>query len=238
MSLPKIDMPTFKTDIVSKNKSVEMRPMTVKEQKILLMGQQAATESDILSAIIQIIQSCMVSDINVQDLSMTDLTGLLINLRAQSVSNIVAVTMQDGGRVAIDLDNAITPPKDTRKSKILLSDKMFLHMRDVPAHVFTSKEYVEATTDDDFDENKLWDAMIPGCLLSLEAPGFDKPIDMTTWSNDDVKEWMDSLPADCYDKMKDYINSAPSYSYKDKYKDEKGEEQEINLSTLYDFFLI
>ena len=96
MALPKLQTPVFDIVIPSINKAIEFRPFLVKEEKILLMARQSEDERDMVKAIIQIINNCAISDINIKDLTMVDIEYLFLKLRAKSVNNIVEVVYNDG----------------------------------------------------------------------------------------------------------------------------------------------
>ena len=60
MGLPKIDMPLFEIEVPSTKKKVKYRPFTVKEEKILLIAQEANDIDHIITAIKQIITNCFI----------------------------------------------------------------------------------------------------------------------------------------------------------------------------------
>ena len=79
MGLPKIDLPLFDIEIPSTGKRVKYRPFTVKEEKILLIAQESKDIDQIILAIKQIINNCVIS-IDVDKLAMFDLEYMLINM--------------------------------------------------------------------------------------------------------------------------------------------------------------
>ena len=46
MALPKIDVPTYETTLISSGKKVKYRPFLVKEQKLFLMASQSTDEKE------------------------------------------------------------------------------------------------------------------------------------------------------------------------------------------------
>jgi hypothetical protein len=60
--LPKIETPVFNVELPSdKEKSVTMRVMKVKEEKILLMAKQSNDPMEVLAAIKQVVNNCLVN---------------------------------------------------------------------------------------------------------------------------------------------------------------------------------
>lgn len=87
MNLPKIDLPNFEFQIPSTGKIVKFRPFLVKEQKILLMAQETKNDKDIVEAIKQITQNCIIDkDFDVEKMSTFDIEYFFIHLRAKSIS--------------------------------------------------------------------------------------------------------------------------------------------------------
>ena len=88
MTLPKIVTPTYELEIPSSKKKITYRPFIVKEEKILLLAQEAGEESDILNAIKQIIKNCTFEEVEVNDMALFDLEYIFLNLRAKSVGEV------------------------------------------------------------------------------------------------------------------------------------------------------
>ena len=69
MSLPKINYPLFDVTIPSTDEKIKMRPFLVKEEKILLMAQTTGSAQDIVTSITQVVNNCIVGDININTLT-------------------------------------------------------------------------------------------------------------------------------------------------------------------------
>ena len=94
MGLPKIDQPLFELVIPSTGKKVQYRPFTVKEEKILLIAQESKSTDQIILAIKQIINNCLV-DVDVDTLATFDLEYIIINIRGKSVNNEMTFNITD-----------------------------------------------------------------------------------------------------------------------------------------------
>ena len=96
MALPKIDKPLFNLRIPSQNREVQSRPFVVKEEKILLTAQQSGQSKDIMMAIKQVLQNCIVEpDFDADDLTTFDVEYMFLKLRARSVNNVIEVSYRD-----------------------------------------------------------------------------------------------------------------------------------------------
>ena len=89
MALPKIDVPTYETTLISSGKKVKYRPFLVKEQKLFLMASQSTDEKETVDVVKQVLNNCIISDIDVDDLPTFDLEHLFMQLRARSVGEVV-----------------------------------------------------------------------------------------------------------------------------------------------------
>lgn len=89
MPLPKIDLPIFELKLVSVPQPVKFRPFLVKEEKLLLMALQSSDDSDVLKAIKQVINNCLLSDLDIDSLPIFDVEYLFLNIRARSIGEKV-----------------------------------------------------------------------------------------------------------------------------------------------------
>lgn len=87
--LPKIDVPIYELKLPLCKKKIKFRPFLVKEEKILLMAMESDDQDAVLLAIKQIINNCIVSKINIDDLPILDFEYLFMHLRARSVGEMI-----------------------------------------------------------------------------------------------------------------------------------------------------
>ena len=89
MGLPKIDIVTFTTELPSNKQKIIYRPFLVKEEKILLMAAKGDSQDDQINAIKQIINNCVQTEIDVDKIPLFDLEWLFLQLRIQSVGDVL-----------------------------------------------------------------------------------------------------------------------------------------------------
>lgn len=145
MALPKIDVPTYETKLISNGKKIKFRPFLVKEQKLFLMASQSDDQKEILNVIKQVINNCVLNEINVDELPTFDLEHLFIHLRARSVGEVVSLKYncnnliegEDGskktcgGVVKFDLNILEIEPVKNKEhtNKIALTQKLGMVMK-------------------------------------------------------------------------------------------------------------
>jgi hypothetical protein len=145
MSLPKINQPIFDMVIPSSKKTVEFRPFLVKEEKILLIAQQGGNDGEIIRAVKQILNNCILTTgFNIDDLTTFDLEYMFLKLRARSVNNIVKLSYRDTEDdevydFELDLDKIeITYPEDAADPNIPITDNVGMTMK-YPSASITDK---------------------------------------------------------------------------------------------------
>lgn len=100
--LPKIDVPIYETNLISNGQKIRFRPFLVKEQKLFLMASQSDDPKDMIESIKQVINNCVIDDIDVNSLATFDLENLFIQLRARSVNEVVNLKYNCNNKVADD----------------------------------------------------------------------------------------------------------------------------------------
>jgi len=88
--LPKIKHPKYTHHLVGLNRKVTFRPFTNSEQKILLLAKQQKDDTDqIFQAVIQVLENCILDDIDVGDLTSFDMEDIFLRIRAKSVGELI-----------------------------------------------------------------------------------------------------------------------------------------------------
>jgi uncharacterized protein (UPF0179 family) len=108
MPLPKIDVPTHEFKMISDNKSVRFRPFLVKEQKLLLMASESQDTKETIAAVKQIVNNCVIDDIDVNTIPTFDLEYLFLNLRARSVGEVVNLNYKCNNTIVNDKNETVT----------------------------------------------------------------------------------------------------------------------------------
>lgn len=110
MALPKIKHPTYSVTIPSTGQEINIRPFTVQEEKLLLMAKSSDNVNDTVTTIKQVINNCIMENVDIDKLSTFDIEYLFIKLRAKSVGEIV------------DLEYIVPETKENIKFKINLDE--------------------------------------------------------------------------------------------------------------------
>jgi hypothetical protein len=233
MKLPTFEHPTFEITVPSTETVIRARPFLVKEEKILLMAQQSDNDRDIIFAIKQILDNCVVSEgFTSNDLTTFDLEYLFIKLRAQSVNNIIDVSYRDNEDdkqydFKIDLDDVIVKRTKEMDRKIQLSNNVGVVMQ------YPSINVVEAAPEL-AGANEIVDYTIRSCIKQVFDE--DSVYELKDFSVAEVTEFLDSLDVVSYEKIRAFVESIPTVYYKIEYTNSMGNKRTIELESLRDFF--
>jgi hypothetical protein len=140
MKLPKIDVPTYELVLPSNKKKIVYRPFLVKEEKILLMALAGDDNKEIVNATKQIVNNCLVSEVDIDHLTSFDVEYLFVNLRAKSIGEKVKIVVfgdensdcencKKDKMVEINLNEVEVKEFDDHSKKIEITDKIGIIMK-------------------------------------------------------------------------------------------------------------
>ena len=216
MPLPKVSTPVFELDLISSNKKIKYRPFLVKEEKSLLIALESGEEKTILNTLKNVLKSCVISRVKIDDLPSFDLEFLFLNIRGKSVGESVEllVTCEDDGETQVPLTIQMSDIKldipDEHTDTIDLGDDLHLKMKYPSFSQFTENNFFPSKVKDDLLDKAFGNVVdcIDQIYNSDEA-----------WSGSDCtkKELMDfieQLSSSQFQKIEKFFTSMPKLVYK------------------------
>lgn len=236
MALPKVGYPTYETELPSNGKKIKYRPFIVKEEKVLLIALESEDEKQITNAVKDLIKSCVLSRINVEDLPSFDLEYLFLKIRAAAVGEEIniMVTCKDDNKTQvqaiINIDEVGVYRPDNHTNKIMISDTMGIIMKYPGMQRFIESEFlnknikteevfdfIAESIDQVFDTEEVWDS--------------------STSSKKEMKEWVESLTAKQFESIQEFYETMPKLQHKFSVKNPNtGEISEYVIEGLQNFF--
>lgn len=232
MGLPKIDLPLFDIEIPSTRKKVKYRPFTVKEEKILLIAQESKDIDQIILAIKQIINNCVIT-VDVDKLAMFDLEYLLINIRAKSVNNEIQFSITDPDTkervdLTIDIADVKIIYKEDHNNLIKVNDDIYLKMR-YP----TINELANIAKSKNSFEN-LFKIMIDCIENVIEG---DSVLVLKDFTDEEISDFVNNFSNDQIDQIKNFFETMPVLKYEAKYKNSNGDDKTFVIEGMETFFI-
>jgi len=233
MPLPKIDQPIFDMTIPSIGKNITFRPFLVKEEKILLIAQQSGNDTEVIRAIKQILNNCILIDIDLDSLAIFDIEYMFLKLRSKSVNNIVKLSYRDveDGEVydfELDLDTIEVTIPENINSKIEINDNVGMTMKYPSASITDRMKEFDNEVD-------LMTFFIVNCIDTIYDE--DNVYVASDFTEEEISEFLDSLNVKSFEKIREFFESIPRLYHKIEYKNSIDNQRSIELTSLKDFFM-
>ena len=213
MALPKLGVPTFELELPSTKKVIKYRPFLVKEEKVLLIALESEDENQIFAAVKDLIKSCVLSRIKVEDLPAFDLEYIFLKVRAAAVGEIVDmnVTCLDDNETQVQAqininDVEVTFPED-HSNKIMLTDKLGIVMKYPGMQRFIESEFLEK----DIKTEEVFDFVAD----SIEQI-FDETdvYDSSTTSKKEFRQFVEGLTTKQFESIQKFYETMPKLQHK------------------------
>jgi hypothetical protein len=235
MALPKIDTPIFTLKLPSSNgkKNIKFRPFTVREEKILLMAAQGEGEEETLDSIKQVINNCLHTEIDIDDLPTYDIEYIFVNLRARSVNNVIELTLTDNEdeqtyNVPVNIDDIEVVFNEDHKYVIGLNKNISITLRDPNYNVV---QKLSSYKQDD-------DAMMEMVISTIDKVlvGDDDVLLMKDHTRKEQEEFINSLSSQNMRDIENFLNTLPKLSHTVEYAREDGTKVEKVIEGMQSFF--
>lgn len=236
MPLPKINTPMFDFVIPSSKKKIKIRPMLVKEEKLLLMAKESSENGDILNAIKQVVNNCIIdSDIDIDKFPIFDLEYLFIKIRSISISNITKVSYRDNedNKVYdfdVDLDKIQVVFPESIEKRIMISDDTGIVLKYPDASLYSDNIFMNNS------ETEVFEMMALNCIEKIfSGDEMHSPKDYT---KEELMEFLENMDINSFNKFRQFTSNLPKMEYVINYKNALGNDRKILLNSLNDFFTL
>ena len=232
MTLPKIVAPTYELEVPSTKEKITYRPFLVKEEKILLLAQEAGEESDILNAIKEIINNCTYEQLKVENLALFDLEYIFLNIRSKSVGEKIELKLlcEDDGEtyanVEIDLDKVKVNFPKNHTNTLQLTDSISLVMR------YPEMSSLNLTTDSDTET--IFHMIKNSIGQIIDGETIYEQVDFT---DEDLDAFIESLSSEHFKDIQNFFETMPKLRQEVKFKNPNTKKQnKVILEGLNSFF--
>jgi len=231
MALPKLDIPTFELTLPSSDKKVKYRPFLVKEQKLLMMLQNA--DKDEIDRIVEeLVNTCTFETLDVKNLPSVDIEYLFLNIRARSISEVFEFIINCDCGTQIDAEANIDEIKIEKSvqhtSKILVTDNLgfefkYPHFREV------FSVYADQSIDNIFN-------LVLSCIKAVYTP--EEYVEVDESNREELKEMLEKLTKAQFEKLEEFFVTMPKLiQHVKKTCPACGAENEVQIKGLDNFFV-
>jgi len=231
MALPSISTPEFQTVIPSTGETISYRPFLVKEEKILLMAMEGGDAVEMSNAMLKILKSCILTDVDVGKLATFDIEYLFLTLRGKSVGEVVTLNINHTTEteckhlteMKLNLDD-IKVQGDISDGKIMLTEDVGIKLR-----------YPQMTDlyDVNTDDSESLFKMIRKCIEYI----YDKQEVYSDFTEEELETWVDGLNQTQFKTITKFFEDAPKLTHTIEWTcDQCKKADSIKLEGLQSFF--
>ena len=230
MSLSFIKVPEYDLTL-SNNNVVKYRPFLIKEEKILLMAVESKDEAEMNNALINIVQSCTLSKIDVTKLPVYDFEYLWLNIRGKSVGEQVDLKLKcpDDENVTVDYSlkiDDVKPDLNKKFERKVEFEKDYGVIMKVPTimHISNKKTILDLSYN-----------LVRDCIDQIYNG--DEVFETADLSKAELDEFVEHLTTRQFSMIRKYFESLPIVSHLIKYQNPKtGKDFTLTLQGASDFF--
>jgi|TARA_R110002124_G_scaffold274181_2_gene443954 hypothetical protein len=234
MAIPTFKSLTYETELAD-GTSVKYRPYVVKEERQLLIALENGDEVIIGRAIQAIIDACTFGKLNVGKLPVYDIEHIFIKMRSKSVGekikfNAKCSKCEGQNEHEIDLDHVSTGTINPNNNpRIMISEDMGMQLRP-PSYNMV----LEAAGSGMTAVESLYETII-SCVDKIFDG--DEIFECNKEPREEVAAFVESLPYEYFNKIKEYIETLPKISYTMEYDCTScNEHNNTKLEGLSNFF--
>ena len=206
MALPKLQTSEYTLTVPSTQEEIKFRPFLVKEQKILMIAQESGDESQIASAVGQLVDGCTFGSIDANLSPMFDVEYVFLQLRAKSVGSKITlnVTCPDDNEtqveVEVNVDDIQVQMSLEHSQDIEITDNISIHFR------YPRLKALQGMSDDlsDFEKTLI---LVVECVETI-ASG-EEVINRIDMTQDEIVEFIDSMNSTQMEDVLKFFETMP-----------------------------
>ena len=230
MSLSFIKVPEYDLTL-SNNNVVKYRPFLIKEEKVLLMAVESRDEAEMNNALINIVQSCTISKIDVTKLPVYDFEYLWLNIRGKSVGEQIDLKLKcpDDDKQTVDYSlkiDDVKPDLNKKFERKIEFQKDYGVIMKVPTikHISNKKTLLDLSY-----------GLVRDCIDQIYNG--DEVFEAADLTVKELDEFVNHLTTRQFNLIRKYFESLPVVSHLIKYKNPKsGKDFTLTLQGASDFF--
>ena len=234
MALPKLNTVTYDLKLPSSGQKLEYRPFLVKEQKALMIAQESGDNKQIEKAFAQIINDCILDDVDPYTLPMFDVEYIFLRIRGKSVGEKVKLSLlcPDDEKTRVDvevnLEEVDVQMSVDHTNTIELSKDITMVMK-YPC-------LKDMTGFDEQGEVKSLFEMIKRCVHEVRQG--DTIYNRVDISDKELDDFIDSMSSDNFEDVTNFFSTMPKLIHVVEVKNPKTKKKnEIPIEGLQSFFV-
>ena len=243
--LPKIDVPIYTVKLLSNGEIVKFRPFTVKEEKLFLMANEADDVNSAIDTIKQVMNNCVLTEIDIDKLPIYDFEHLFLNIRSKSLGEIVKLQYKCNNDIPNEDGEGTHKCDNTVKIEVNVSDVNLIDNKPIESKIEITDKLGMIMKHPSFSTLKSLDAETEGdMIIKMTANCIDYIYDADQiyyakdTTQEDLIEFVENLEAKVLEKIKIFFETMPKIGKDVDFKCSKcGYEEKMRLEGIDSFFV-
>ena len=235
MALPQLKTITYELELPSTGETIKFRPFLVKEQKNLMIAQESEDEKMMESAFAQILNDCVIDDIDPYKMPMFDMEYVFLRIRGKSVGDKVTLNLlcpddeKTRVNVEIDLKDVDVQMKEGHTNIIQLTKDISMTMRYPQLGDIARLGKKGSGTENIF-------SLIKKCIQEIhDGEDVHHRVDM---SEKELDSFIESMSSKNFESLTAFFETMPKLQHAIEVKNPKTKKKgEIILEGLESFFV-
>jgi hypothetical protein len=232
MPIPVIAVPRYTTTLPFTKKDVTFRPYLVKEEKLLIMANEANDQEFLIRTIGDVVRDCTAGVIDITKDAMFDVQHVFLQIRGKSqgetvqfISTCPACNAQYPSSMHVNDFALKTTPGHT--NVIALSDDHKVQMR-YPTFNHFLRLYSDDAKDSDIFE------VVAECIDKIFT---DEEVFVNTpEEKESVLEFIEMLTPEQFDRLESFFATMPILQYSQTFTCECGQKNTVVIDGIHNFF--
>lgn len=226
--LLKNSFPSYEVFLPVSKKKAKFRPMTVREEKILLLAQSTKSSVEAAKSIVQVIGNCF--DIKFPEkLPIADVEKAFLALRSKSIGEKITFIIKSDEEkkieISVDIENFELEGNPEETYKIKLNDEMVLILKN---------PNFASLCDSPYENEEILKSMFKNCFLELQT--VDNTYKKEDVEDNDLYQFYDYMTQEQLNQFKKFIENIPRLKKTIEYEDENGNKKPLTLVGIDSFF--
>ena len=209
MALPRIDTPTYQTQLPSTGETIQFRPFLVKEQKVIMMAEESKDQNQMVTAMINLVGSCTFNKLDVAKLPTFDVEYLFLQIRGKSVGETIDINVicpddeVTSALVRVNIDEIKIDKLEEHTNSLNITDTIKVYLR-----------YPCMSDIDRFDNIETTEGMFKILYKCVNEIHYgDDVYHRIDISDKDIEEFVEQLTTEQFTKMTDFFETMPKLSH-------------------------
>ena len=236
MPLPKPPVPTYELTVPSTGKTIKYRPFLVKEEKVLLIAMESQDEKMIKGAVVDILRSCILSKIKIEDLAIFDIEFIFLRIRSKAVGERVEMNFickddnETRVKYELDLESVEVQYPEGHDKKIMLSDTSGIVMKYPGFDQFLKTQILQKSP----STAEVFDIVIDSVHQIFDG---EEVWEAGTTPRKEIADYVEGLTTKQFEKIQQFFLTMPKLSHMISVTNPNtGVESEYEIEGLVNFF--